>query len=235
MKAFLLAAGRGTRMRPLTDATPKCMLPIDGKPIIGIWLDALAEAGVNEVLVNLHHLPKIVHNYVVAHADSSIKIHALYESNLYGSAGTLLSCRNWVADEEFFLVCYADGLTDFPLADLVSAHHERPPGVTATIATHRSRNPRAAGILGVDEDGIMTAFTEKPEIPVSDIANSGIYAFSPQVLDELPPLPFLPCDIGRDLLPRLAGRARAIPIPGYFRDIGTPESYEQAQREWSER
>jgi mannose-1-phosphate guanylyltransferase len=231
MKAFLLAAGLGTRLRPLTDTTPKCMLPIDGTPVIGLWLDALAEAGADEILVNLHHLPKIVHRYVIAHADRSVRICTVYEPELLGSAGTLLANKDWI-DGEDFLVCYADGLTDFPLADLISAHRERAPGIDATIAAHRSRNPREAGILKV-EDGIMTAFTEKPEHPDSDLAASGIYAFSPAALGQPPRFP--PLDIGHHMLPHLVRRAQVIDIPGYFRDIGTPEAYEQAQRDWKDR
>jgi mannose-1-phosphate guanylyltransferase len=231
VKAFLLAAGRGTRLRPLTDTTPKCMLPIanEGKPLIGIWLDALAAAGVDEVLVNLHHLPKIVHRYVTAHADPRIRLSTVYEPELLGSAGTLI--RNWsyIQDEDCFLVCYADGLTDFPLADLVAEHRRHRP--LATIATHHSRNPRSAGILEVSENGIVTSFTEKPEYPSSDLANSGIYVFSPSALAVNPQAR----DIAYDLLPRLADRARAVPIPGYYRGIGTIEAYVQAQREWDDR
>lgn len=231
MRAFLLAAGLGTRMGLLTESTPKCMLPIDDTPIIGIWLDALARAGVDEVLVNLHHLPRAVHRYVVIRAQPHIRICTSYEPELLGSAGTLLANRDWI-DGEDFLVCYSDGLTDFPLADLIHEHQEH--HQLATIATHRTQNPASSGILEVNADGIMTAFTEKPEHPVSDLAASGIYAFAPEVLDELPSPPPRPCDIGRDLLPRLTGRARAVPIPGYFRDIGTPERYRLARQEWKE-
>jgi mannose-1-phosphate guanylyltransferase len=87
--------------------------------------------------------------------------------------------------------------------------------------------------MEVDSAGTVTGFTEKPEHPVSDLVNAGIYAFQPGLLDELKG--DLPCDIGYDLLPRLVGRAHAVPIEGYFRDIGTPEAYRQAQEDWSAR
>ncbi len=230
MKAFLLAAGLGTRLRPLTDETPKCMLPVGGTPLLGIWLDALAQAGVDEVLVNAHHLPHIVLSYAVVHADKKILIRTAQEPELLGSAGTIIANRDYIEDEEFFLVCYADGLTNFPLANLINSHHEHAP--IATIVTNRVDNPRAAGILEVDENGIMTSFTEKPEHPYSNLANAGIYAFSPAVLDKIP-VGSGPLDIGLDLLPRLIGRARVLPITGYYRDIGNPESYQKALEEWA--
>lgn len=232
MKAFLLAAGLGTRLRPLTDKVPKCMLPIAGRPLLDYWLTSLTDAGVDEVLINLHHRPDVVSNYLGSRDRSSIGIKAVFEPQLLGSAGTLLANRDWMEDEEFFLACNADGLTDFGLDDLIIAHAASKP--VATVVTHHARNPSANGILETDEYGVvMTGFTEKPDHPVSDLANAGMYAFSPAVLDEI--TGSRPQDIGRDLLPRLIGRAHAIPLVGYFLDIGTPEDYRLAQEEWIER
>jgi mannose-1-phosphate guanylyltransferase len=227
MKAFLLAAGLGTRLRPVTDVTPKCMLPVGGRPLLSIWLDALAEVEVTDVFINLHHLPDVVTEYLDSRS-WPVQVYTEYEPELRGSAGTLRSYKGRVKYDEFFLACYADGLTDFPLADLISAHREHQP--IATIAVHHSSNPSIAGIVETDADGVMTGFTEKPEHPVSDIANSGIYAFAPAVLDEISS--DYPQDIGHHLLPRLVGRARTVPVTGYFRDIGTPEAYQRAQEEW---
>ena len=87
--------------------------------------------------------------------------------------------------------------------------------------------------MEVDASGTLIGFTEKPEHPVSDLVNAGIYAFTPGVLDEIKGEP--PMDIGYDLLPQLVGRAHTIPIEGYFLDIGTPEAYQRAQEEWMAR
>ena len=229
MKAFLLAAGIGSRLRPLTDSIPKCMLPIGGQPMLDLWLDAFAAAGVDEVLVNLHHLADVVCAHLAARTTPPV-IRLSYEPELLGSAGTLLANRDWVAAEEFFLACNADNLTDFDIAELVKAHREHWP--TATLAAFHSPNPAVGGVLETDPTNTVIGFTEKPENPVSDLVNAGIYAFSPAVLDEIgqPPI-----DIGYHLLPRLVGRSRVIRIEGYFRDIGTPEAYEQAQQEWTVR
>ena len=230
MKAFLLAAGLGSRLRPVTEVVPKCMVDIGGRPMLDIWLEALAAAGVDEVLVNVHHLPEVVYG-VLADKTVPLDVRTVFEPDLLGSAGTLLANRDWVQGEEMFLACYADNLTDFSLRNLVREHRKHQP--TATLTGFRSSNPSAGGVMETDSAGWLTRFTEKPNQPVSDLVNAGMYAFAPNVLDEIDPVP--PHDIGYDLLPRLVGRARVVPVDGYFTDIGTPEAYHRAQAEWPSR
>jgi len=227
VKAFLLAAGIGSRLRPITDVTPKCMLPVGGRPLLDIWLDAFAKAEVDEVLVNLHHLPDIVRDHLIARATPP-DVQLSYEPVLLGSAGTLVANRQWVEGEDFFLACNADNLTDFDVNSLIAAHRER--GAVATLAVFHSENPSAGGVVEVDATGRVVGFTEKPADPVSDLVNAGIYAFAPSVVDEIGGEP--PKDIGYDLLPRLVGRAQTVAVEGYFRDIGTPDAYRRAQEEW---
>jgi mannose-1-phosphate guanylyltransferase len=230
VKAFLLAAGVGSRLRPITDAIPKCLLAIDGRPLLDIWLDAFDSAGVDEVLVNLHHLPEAVRRHLSARtAPPSVRL--VFEPELMGSAGTLVANREWVRHEEFFLVCNADNLTDFDLQLLIAEH--RQDGRIATLTVFHSENPSAGGVVELDAAGTMIGFAEKPAQPVSDLTNAGIYAFHPSVLAEVDGQP--PQDIGYDLLPRLVGRARAVLINGYFRDIGTPDAYRRAREEWPTR
>jgi mannose-1-phosphate guanylyltransferase len=230
VKAFLLAAGLGTRLRPITDTTPKCMVRIGGRPLLDLWLDSMRAAGVDEVLVNMHHLADLVR----AHLDERTgppAVHVSYEPVLLGSAGTLLANRSWIAEEEFFLACNADNLTDFDLGSLIDTH--RGYRSAATLTVFRAENPSACGIVELDAGGVITEFTEKPSHPVSDLANAGIYAFTPGVLDEINGA--TPCDVGHDLLPKLAGRARAVELKGYFRDIGTIDAYRRALQEWPAR
>lgn len=230
MKAFLLAAGIGSRLRPITDVTPKCMLPVGGRPLLDIWLDAFAQAGVDEVLVNLHYLAEVVQKHLAERTGVPV-VRMSFEPQLLGSAGTLLANRQWVSGDDFFLACNADNLTDFDLRSLIESHLQV--GAIATLTTLHSPNPSSGGVMEVDADGTVVGFAEKPEHPVSDLVNAGIYAFRPSVLDEIKGEP--PIDIGYDLLPQLVGRAHAVPIKGYFRDIGTPEAYLQAQEDWATR
>ena len=227
MKAFLLAAGIGSRLRPITDITPKCMLDIDGRPLLDVWLDAFDRAGVDEVLVNLHHLPDVVRRHLSAH-EGPPAVRMVYEPELLGSAGTLVANRQWVDGEELFLACNADNLTDFDLRSLIDAHREH--DAIATLTVFHSPNPSAGGVAELDAASRVIGFVEKPSQPASDLTNAGIYAFHPSVLDEVDALP--PKDIGYDLLPRLVGRARAVLVEGYFRDIGTADAYQLAREEW---
>jgi mannose-1-phosphate guanylyltransferase len=226
VKAFLLAAGVGSRLRPITDTIPKCMVPIDGRPMLDIWLDSLDRAGVDEVLVNLHHLPHVVNRHLDERAGSPA-VRTFLEPELLGSAGTLAANRAWVAAEEMSLACYADNLTDFDLRSLVETHRER--GALATLTVFHSERPSAGGVVELDSSGTVIGFTEKPANPVSDLVNAGMYAFHPRVLDEIGDPPR---DIGYDLLPKMVGRATAIPVGGYFRDVGTVAAYQRAQEEW---
>jgi mannose-1-phosphate guanylyltransferase len=229
VKAFLLAAGIGSRLRPITDTVPKCLVAIDDRSLLDIWLDAFDRAGVDEVLINLHHLPEAVRSHVAARG-SRPSVRFALELELLGSAGTLVANRDWVAGEEFFLACNADNLTDFDLRDLIDEQREA--GAVATLTAFHSESPSAGGVLELDAAGWVTGFAEKPADPVSDLVNAGMYAFRPAVLDEIGRPP---ADIGYDLLPRLVGRARAVPVEGYFRDIGTPEAYRRARQEWPAR
>jgi mannose-1-phosphate guanylyltransferase len=227
VKAFLLAAGLGSRLRPITDVTPKCMLAIGGRPLLDIWLEAFDRAGVDEVLVNLHYLPDVVSRHLAAHQGPPA-VRTVYEPELLGSAGTLAANRQWVDDEAFFLACYADNLTDFDLRSLIDAHMED--RAIATLTVFHSPNPSAGGVVELDRTGLVIGFVEKPRQPVSDLVNAGMYAFHPNVLDEIGVAS--PTDIGYDLLPRLVGRARAVSVEGYFRDIGTADAYRHACEEW---
>jgi mannose-1-phosphate guanylyltransferase len=227
VKAFLLAAGLGSRLRPITDDVPKCMVDIDSRPLLDIWLDAFDRAGVDEVLINLHYLPDVVTRHL-AWRGGVPAVRTVFEPDLLGSAGTLRANRDWVKNEEMFLACYADNLTNFDLSRLIAAHRQQ--RAIATLTTFHSDSPSAGGVLELGTDGRITGFQEKPPQPVSDLVNAGIYAFHPAVLEEIDGA--LPTDIGRHLLPRLVGRAFAIPVDCYFRDVGTVEAYHRAREEW---
>jgi mannose-1-phosphate guanylyltransferase len=232
MKAVLLAAGLGTRLRPLTDTTPKCLVPIGDRTLLDIWLDTLSDLGVDEVLVNTHHLADQVEAHVESRrGDPPVRL--LHEESLRGSAGTLRAARHLLAEDPWFLAVNADNLTDYDLAHLVLAHAAAGEGVAATLTAFHTPRPSACGILEVDARGRLVGFEEKPQRPRSDLANAGLYAFSREVLDLIDGPE--PRDIGAHLLPRLVGRARVIGIgDAYLRDIGTTEALAEARASWRE-
>lgn len=232
MKAVLLAAGLGTRLRPLTDSVPKCLIPVAGKTLLDRWLDALAFAGVDEVLVNTHHLADRVEAQVARRHDSPPRVRLSHEAELLGSAGTLRANADFLRGEDMVLVVNADNLTDFDVRALVQAHRAR--GMPATMAVFRAPRPTECGIAEVT-DGIVVSFEEKPTRPRGDLANAGMYVFHPDVLTLIDERA-TPLDIGFHLLPQLVGKMCALSIgTASFADIGTPEALDRAQDEWKQR
>jgi mannose-1-phosphate guanylyltransferase len=230
MKAFLLAAGLGTRLRPITDRTPKCLLSVGGRSMLDIWLDAMAKVGVTDVLLNAHHLADQVQAHLAARVGAPA-VHLVVEPELLGSAGTLRANRGFVDGEDMFLAINADNLTDFDLGALIDAH--RAGGAVATLSLFRAPDPTRVGIVEVNA-GLVVGFEEKPAHPRGNLANAGMYAFAPAVIDEISGPD--PRDIGFHLLPGLIGRARAVALNGsYFIDIGTPEALRRARNDWEGR
>jgi mannose-1-phosphate guanylyltransferase len=227
MKAFLLAAGHGTRLRPLTDTVPKCLLPIQGVPLLGIWLDLCRQNGICEVLINTHSHHDAVKSYAEQN-NRGLKIRITEERTLLGSAGTLLENRNWTASDSEFWVLYGDVLTNANLTRMLEYHRERKQ--PTTIAVYEVSNPKQCGIVTVDNGGVVRQFTEKPVNPSSNLAFAGLLITTTAVFDSIPHV--IPADIGFDVLPRLAGRMNAYSISDYLVDIGTPEKYDQAQKTW---
>ena len=222
MRAFLLAAGLGTRMGAITRTTPKCILPVAGKPLLGRWFDLLARAGVTSVLVNTHHLPEPVRAYVGS-CDPPLEVALVHEPVLLGSAGTLRENRAFAAGEDRFLVVYADNASQVDLRALSLAHRAES---AATLGLFRVPDPHTRGIVELDAGGTVVGFIEKPERPKSNLAWAGLLVGTPALMAAIPEK--TPCDLGHDVLPRLLGRMRGLEIEGYHRDVGTPESYRQA-------
>jgi mannose-1-phosphate guanylyltransferase len=227
MKAIILAAGLGTRLQPLTATTPKCLVPIGGVPLLELWLRECERSGIEAVLVNTHYLAERVAEFAAARR--GIPIQLAPEPALLGSAGTIAANWSFVDRDESFLVVYADNLTTFPLSELI-AFHTRHTQI-ASMALFRSPNPSACGVVEMQEDGLITGFWEKPANPPGNLCNAGLYVFRREVRQYLPAE--LPADVGRSLMPALAGRTMGLPIRGYFIDIGTLENYYNAQADYA--
>ena len=227
MKAFVLAAGHGTRLRPLTNDLPKCLLPIRGTPILQLWLQVCQHFGIDEILINIHAHAESVRRFVQEHA-GNMKVLVVEEPHLLGSAGTLLANSAWVQSEDFFWVFYADVLNRADLSAMLRIHQSRNPA--ATLGVYRVPDPTRCGIVDVEPDGTVRRFVEKPVNPSSNLAFSGLLIGTPRLLDQIPRK--IPVDIGFDVLPLLAGKMIAHVISDYLLDIGTMENYERAQTTW---
>ncbi|PIU32225.1 MAG: nucleotidyl transferase [Syntrophobacteraceae bacterium CG07_land_8_20_14_0_80_61_8] len=235
-KAFLLAAGLGTRLRPLTEHLPKCLLPIAGRPLLAIWLDLLESHGITQVLINTHWQHQRVERFLATWPSDRLHIIQAHEPELLGSAGTLWTNRHWIANREPFLILYGDNLTNANLTSLMSFHRRH--GLPFTLGVFPARDPTRCGIAEVNSEGIVTGFEEKPEQPRSNLAAAGLYAADSRIFTDFPidsERPPGPLDLSFHILPRLIGRMKAYPIGDFLIDIGTPESYELAQKSWISR
>jgi mannose-1-phosphate guanylyltransferase len=231
VKAFLLAAGEGRRLRPMTETLPKCLVPIRGVPLLGIWLRLLEQHGVSDVLVNVHHLHEQVAAFLAAWP-GPVAIRAVHERRLLGSAGTVLSNREFVADDPRFLVIYADNLTSVDLSAMLRFHAARPE--TLALGVTPTDRPREKGTVVLGPGGEVLAFEEKAAEPRSNLANAGIYVTTPRLFEYMPSsLPATEAlDFGFHVLPRMVPDLAAYRIEQYLVDIGTPEAYRDAQTQW---
>lgn len=227
MKAFLLAAGVGSRLRPLTDTLPKCMVPIRGQPLLAIWLELLRKFGIEEVLINAHTHSDLVREFL-AERFRDLKVTVADEPQLLGSAGTLAANRDWLGEDSCFWVLYGDVLTSVNLGAMLRFHQSH--AGAATLGVYRVPDPRRCGIAVVDPAGRVERFVEKSADPPGNLAFAGVLIGTPALLDLIPPK--RPADLGFDVLPRLAGRMFAYPISEFLLDIGTMRNYEQAQSSW---
>jgi mannose-1-phosphate guanylyltransferase len=230
MKAILLTAGLGSRLRPLTDVLPKCLLPINGRPLLEYWFSMLIDAGVTSMLMNLHYLPKIMKEWVQL-TEYAANIKMVYEESLHGTGGTLLQNRDFAGDEPVMLI-HADNLCFTDINAYIDAHQHRPPGAEITMMTFDSPTPETCGIVGIDHSGIVRAFHEKVADPPGNRANAAVYIVEPSVIDFLASLNKSFIDFSTEVLPEYMGRIYTFHNADYHRDIGNPASYLAAQIEY---
>ena len=233
MRVLLLAAGLGTRLRPITDSIPKCLVPVRGKPLLGYWLDMLFRSGCIEgVMINTHYMPELVRRFV---ADShwGKQIDMVHEDVLLGTGGTVLANRMYFGKDPFMVV-HADNLTRFDVRDFIRRHECRPDGTLITMMTFRTDMPQTCGIVEEDARGVVIAFHEKVPNPPGDRANAAVYIFEPEIIDFLMALGKEVIDLSTEVIPAFLGRICTFFNSGYHRDIGTLESLRLAELEYSD-
>jgi len=243
MKAMILAAGKGTRVRPITHIVPKPMIPILQKPVMEFLLELLREHGFTEVMVNVSHLAEEIENYFRDGQRFGVEIAYSFEGRIedgeligdaMGSAGGLKKIQTFQRffDDTFVVLC-GDALIDLDLSEAVRRHKQK--GAMASLITKRVPRDQVSsyGVVVTDEQGRVRSFQEKPAVDeaASDMINTGIYIFEPEVLDFVPEGE--PFDIGADLFPRLVANNApfyALPMEFEWVDIGKVPDYWQAIR-----
>jgi D,D-heptose 1,7-bisphosphate phosphatase len=228
VKALLLAGGLGTRLYPLTATVPKCLVPIAGRLLLDVWVDCLAEAGISEARINTHALAETVRTYIEqVHAQGRIHLFESHEPTLLGSAGTITANADLADDADQVVIVYADNFSDIDLRPLIAFHCRH--GDPLTMVLFRAPDPRACGIADLDGEGRIVSFVEKPERPIGDLANAGLYVVDAAAYREIASMGAF--DLGFEVLPRFVGRMRGWVWGGYYLDIGTHEALERAQHE----
>jgi len=223
MRVLLLAAGLGTRLRPLTDSIPKCLVPIGGKPLLQIWLERLSEAGFGPFLINTHYLHEQVEAFIEK-SQFKDQVTLVYEPELLGTAGTLIKNVEFFRGEDG-MVLHAD---NYCLADLEAfrdAHKNRPEGCEITMMTFRTDDPKSCGIVELDERKVVVGFHEKVNNPPGNLANAAIYMFSTMALDAIRLQNPSPIDISQDIIFDFLGKISSWLTKDLNIDVGSVDRY----------
>ena len=228
MQAIVLVGGEGTRLRPLTNSTPKPALTLVDRPCIAHMIEWLAAHGVTEVVLACGFLPDVLREALAGEEErAGVRIRYAVEPEPLGTAGAIRFAADALGDDldDRFLALNGDVLTDLDLSALLRAHADR--DARATIAVHPVEDSSAFGLVHRDEQGEVMAFLEKTGEAAPGEVNAGMYALERSVLELIPPGENV--SIERDVFPRLVGAGlHGLPLDGYWVDIGTPERYLQA-------
>lgn len=230
MKALILAAGLGTRLRPLTDQIPKPMVPIGGKPMLEHHIEHLSASGIKEICVNLHHLPEKITDYFGDGSRWGVKIFYKFEPQILGTAGAIKNFEDLLSDD--FLLIYGDMLHRLDLEKFTAFHKNR--GGLATIVVHQEGNPANADILELGDNSKVLRLVPKPhsieELAPHQWKMQAIYAMSKKICDHIPAGQY--CELDHETLPTLIQAGQAMygyPTEEFIRDIGTWEQYRKAE------
>jgi mannose-1-phosphate guanylyltransferase len=225
MKALLLAAGLGTRLRPITDNIPKCLVKINGKPLLEIWLDSLYKSGIKSFIINTHYLAEQVENFILNSKYRKL-ITISYEKILLGTAGTIKANKHLIIDDELLLI-HADNycLTNFEL--FFNSHLNRPKNCELTMMSFRTNDPKSCGIIEVNNDNIVTNFYEKEESCHGNLANGAVYILSKKLIYKIINNNY--SDFSTEVIPSLLGNIYNFENCNIHIDIGNLKSYLFAQ------
>ena len=229
MRALLLAAGFGTRLRPLTNNTPKCMIEVNGRPLLSYWFDILNCDVINKILINLHYLPEQVIEFIEK-SELKSKIDTVHENILLGTAGTILQNKFFFKDDAIMLI-HADNLTFFDIDEFINRYVNRGKGIEILMMTFETDDPPSCGIVKLDENGIVIGFYEKTNSVHGNIANAAVYIISQSVVTFIKDLNKDFVDFSTEVLPNFIGKIQTYHNKIYHRDIGTLKSLLKAEND----
>jgi len=226
MKALLLAAGFGTRLKPLTNHIPKCMVFIKNKPLLDFWIENLINSGIKSIKINTHYLSNIVFEHIEKSKYKN-QIELIHENKLLGTGGTLINNIEFFEGEDGFLI-HADNYCLDDMNLLIEAHKERPSSCLITILVFETENPSSCGIVEINSLGVVTSFFEKVNNPPGNLANGAIYLLSREAIDIIKNDFSDKSDFVTEILVHFIGKIFTYKTYKTFIDIGTPEAYFKA-------
>ena len=228
MKAILLSAGYGTRLRPITNKTPKCLVKIKEQPILDIWLETLDRAGIDSYLINSHYL----HEMVKQHCKNSKfkdKIFLTYEKELLGTAGTLIKNLDFFEQQDGILL-HTDNYFKSDFKKFIYAHKNRPQNCLMTMIVFKTKNPEDCGICKINDKKIMVDFFEKEKNFKGNIANGAVYILSSELIKKIKTNFSKAKNFSTEILPHLKNRVFCYETKDIFIDIGSQSSYFEANK-----
>jgi len=232
LKGVILAAGRGTRLGPLTESVPKPLLPVANQPVMEQGIACLRQLGITDIQVNISYRAEQILERFGDGSAYGVALHWLVEREPSGTAGGLKAMQQHL-DGSRVVIIAGDAMLDVDLTVLLRAHQQR--GAFASLATLPVRDPSQYGVVVSEPNGAIQRFQEKPApgTEISNQANTGIYIFEPEIFEMIPPGTFY--DFALNVFPDILRRGLpffAFPVEGYWTDIGNPGDYLQANLDY---
>ena len=227
MQAILLSAGIGSRLLPLTKIWPKCLMPINGIPLIEYWIQNLIKAGINEIFINTHHFSEEVIDFVKNNKNQKY-ITLFHEDELLGTAGTVNFILKQKKNIHKILLIHCDNYFNGNIEDFIRAHNIRPSEALMSLLCFTTDRPEKAGIIKIDKNSIVKEFYEKSEEFHGNLANGAIYILEQKILYWIKE--HNPKDFSNEVIPNFINRIYAWHFKDFYIDIGDLNSLKKAQK-----
>ena len=221
MRVLLLSAGYGKRMRPITLTTPKCLIKVNNKTLLEMWLEKFSKLRVKNIIINTHHLAEKINNFVKKNFRE--KVILVYEPKLLGTAQTILKNYEKLKNDDCIIV-HSDNYCEDDLFDLIKTFNNKPKECLVTMMVFKTKFPKTCGIVETNKNNVLINFFEKVKDPPGNLANCAVYIFSKEMIDIIKEKYSKSIDISKDIIPNLMGKINIYETKSIFYDIGTKKT-----------
>ena len=221
MRVLLLSAGYGKRMRPLTLTTPKCLIKVNNKTLLEMWLEKFSQLRVKNIIINTHHLAEKINNFVKKNFREKVTL--VYEPKLLGTAQTILKNYEKLKNDDCIIV-HSDNYCEDDLFDLIKTFNNKPKECLITMMVFKTKFPKTCGIVEKNKNNVLINFFEKVKDPPGNLANCAVYIFSKEMIDVIKEKYPKSIDISKDIIPNLIGKINIYETKNIFYDIGTKKT-----------